>query len=93
MGSWKIWRVGLPPSRRPRSRKNLERGDVSCYVFFTHQIRLYDFIVSRVAEDLKRPLYVVGASELGFSPQDVERKLRQILDVSSIFFALSNASS
>lgn len=39
----------------------------------------------RVAEDLKRPLYVVGASELGFSPQDVEHKLREILDV-RVFF-------
>jgi len=41
-----------------------------------------------VAETLKRPLYMVGASELGINPHEVEEGLRRVLDRASSWNAV-----
>lgn len=41
-----------------------------------------------VAESLKRPLYSISVGELGTGPDDLEKRLRQILDVATVWNAV-----
>ena len=41
-----------------------------------------------VAEDLKRPLYSISVGELGTDPDQLERRLREILDLATVWNAV-----